>query len=249
MSYERFALTRPGPGVALVTIDRADKLNAMDPLFFEELIAVTEELGRDPDVRAAVLTGAGRAFSAGGDIDGFHDMAGDTARLRTHTRLVFDAFSAVERCPVPVIGAINGIAYGGGTELTLACDVVLAGESAAFAFKEPTVGLTPGWGIVRGPDVMGRHWTRMLALTGRTIDAATAERAGLVQEVHPDGELLDAAVALATEMAELPPLAVEVGKVFANRGTGEGFAEALEATVLLFTTPEHAERVAAFRAR
>ena len=113
MSYERFTVTRPRPGVALVTIDRADKLNAMDPVFFRELVAVTDELGRDPDVRAAVLTGGGQAFSAGGDIDSFHDMAGDTARLRTHARLVFDAFSSVERCTVPVIGAINGIAYGG----------------------------------------------------------------------------------------------------------------------------------------
>lgn len=249
MSYERFTLTRPRPGVALVTIDRAAKLNAMDPLFFRELIAVTQELSADPDVRAAVLTGAGRAFSAGGDIDSFHDMAGDTARIRKHNRLVFDAFSAVERCAVPVIGAINGPAYGGGTELTLACDVVCAGDSASFAFKEATVGLMPGWGIIRGPEVMGRHWTRLLALTGRTIDAATAQRAGLVQEVHPDDELLGAALDLATEMAELPPLAVEVGKVFANRGVSEGFAEALEATVLLFTTDEHAERVAAFRRR
>lgn len=249
MSYQRFAVTRPRDGVALVTIDRADKLNAMDPLFFRELIALTEDLGADPQVRAAVLTGAGRAFSAGGDIDSFHDMAGDTPRIRRHNRLVFDAFSAVERCTVPVIGAINGVAYGGGTELTLACDVVLAGEAARFAFKEPTVGLMPGWGIIRGPDVMGRHWTRLLALTGRTIDAETAQRAGLVQEVHPDGALLGAALDMATEMADLPPLAVEVGKVFANRGVGEGFAESLEATVLLFTTPEHAQRVARFRAR
>lgn len=96
---------------------------------------------------------------------------------------------------------------------------------------------------------MGRHWTRLLALTGRTIDAETAQRAGLVQEVHPDDEILGAALDLATEMADLPPLAVEVGKVFANRGVGEGFAESLEATVLLFTTPEHAQRVARFRAR
>lgn len=248
-AFERFTVTRPRAGVALVTIDRADKLNAMDPVFFRELIEVTDLLSAAPDVRAAVLTGAGRAFSAGGDIDSFHAMAGDTERIRKHNRVVFDAFSAVERCAIPVIGAINGIAYGGGTELTLACDVVLAGRSASFAFKEATVGLMPGWGIIRGPEVMGRHWTRLLALTGRTIDAATAHRAGLVQEVHPDDELLDAALDLAVEMAQLPPLAVEVGKVFANRGTTDGFGEALEATALLFTTPEHEERVAAFRAQ
>ncbi|GAA2883345.1 enoyl-CoA hydratase-related protein [Pseudonocardia halophobica] len=246
---ERFDITSPRPGVALVTIARPDKLNAMDPLFFRELIALTGELGADPEVRAAVLTGAGRAFSAGGDIASFREIAGDTARVRRHLRLVFDAFSSVERCPVPVIGAVNGIAHGGGTELTLACDVVYAAESATFAFREPTVGLTPGWGVVRGPEVMGRHWTRLLALSGRVIDAGTAARAGLVQEVLPDAALLDAALDLATEMAALPPLAVEVGKAFVNRGTEPGFAEAVEATALLFGTAEHRERVAAFLER
>ncbi|MBW0101032.1 enoyl-CoA hydratase/isomerase family protein [Pseudonocardia sp. KRD291] len=245
---ERFTLSTPRNGVTLVTMDRPAKLNAMDPTFFRELVEVCAELDRDPDVRAAVITGAGRAFSAGGDIDSFHDLAGDTPRIRAHLRLVFEAFSAVERCGIPVVGAVNGIAHGGGTELTLACDVALAARTATFAFREATIGLTPGWGIVRGPEVMGRHWTRLLALTGRIVDAATAERAGLVQEVVPDAELLDRALDLAMEMAALPPLAVQVGKAFVNRDTGAGFAESIEATALLFTTPEHRDAVAAFRA-
>ncbi|MCE3554747.1 enoyl-CoA hydratase-related protein [Pseudonocardia sp. RS11V-5] len=123
------------------------------------------------------------------------------------------------------------------------------GSAGTFAFREPTVGLTPGWGVVRGPEVMGRHWTRLLALSGRVIDAATAVRAGLVQEVLPDAALLAAALDLAEEMAALPPLAVEVGKAFVNRGTEAGFAEAVEATALLFGTAEHRERVAAFLER
>lgn len=245
---ERFTVTTPREGVALVTMDRATKLNAMDPVFFRELTGICADLGHDDGVRAAVLTGAGRAFSAGGDIDSFHDLAGDTARVRAHLRRVYDAFCAVERCAVPVVGAVNGIAHGGGTELTLACDVALAAESATFAFREPTVGLTPGWGIVRGPQVMGRGWTRLLALTGRVVDAVTAERAGLVQEVVPDAELLDRALDLAAEMAALPPLAVQVGKAFVNRDSDAGFAESIEATALLFTTPEHRDAVDAFRA-
>ncbi|MET0187372.1 MAG: enoyl-CoA hydratase/isomerase family protein [Pseudonocardia sediminis] len=245
---ERFTVTTPREGVALVTMDRPAKLNAMDPTFFRELTGICADLGHDDGVRAAVLTGAGRAFSAGGDIDSFHDLDGDTVRVRAHLRRVYDAFCAVERCAVPVIGAVNGIAHGGGTELTLACDVALAGESATFAFREPTVGLTPGWGIVRGPQVMGRGWTRLLALTGRVIDAATAERAGLVQEVVPDDELLARALDLASETAALPPLAVQVGKAFVNRDTDAGFAESIEATALLFTTAEHRDAVAAFRA-
>jgi enoyl-CoA hydratase len=245
---ERFGRTSPRPGVALLTMDRPAKLNAMDPAFFAELRDVMAALSADDSVRAAVLTGAGRAFSAGGDIDSFHDLAGDTTRVRRHLRLIYDAFCSVERCAVPVIAAVNGIAHGGGTELTLACDVAVASESATFAFREPTVGLTPGWGVVRGPEVMGRHWTRLLALTGRVIDAPTALRAGLVQEVVPAGGLVEHALDLAAEIAANPPLAVQVGKAFVNRDTTAGFAESIEATALLFTTAEHRAAVDAFRA-
>jgi enoyl-CoA hydratase/carnithine racemase len=245
----RFARTEPAPGVVLLTMCRPEKLNAMDRAWFGELIELMAGFGEDGRVRAVVLTGAGRAFSAGGDIDMFADLDGDVARVRPHLRQVYDAFHAVERCAVPVIAAVNGIAYGGGTELALACDIVLAGESARFAFKEPTVGLTPGYGIVRGPEVLGRHWTRYLALTGREIDACRAERAGLVQEVHPDADLLHAAVALAAEIAALPPLAVQVGKAFINREAVGGFNESVEATALLFGTEEHRAAVAAFRSR
>jgi enoyl-CoA hydratase len=246
---KRFSRTDAAPGVALLTMCRPQKLNAMDRVWFAELTELTAALGADDGVRAVVLTGEGRAFSAGGDIDMFADLDGDVARVRPHLRQVYDAFHAVERCAVPVVAAVNGLAYGGGTELALACDIVLAGESARFAFKEPTVGLTPGYGIVRGPEVIGRHWTRYLALTGREIDASRAERAGLVQEVHADADLLPAAVALAAEIAALPPLAVQVGKAFVNRDAVGGFNESVEATALLFGTPEHRAAVAAFRAR
>lgn len=245
----RFARVEAAPGVALLTMCRPEKLNAMDRVWFAELTGLMAELGVEDGVRAVVLTGEGRAFSAGGDIDMFADLDGDVARVRPHLRHVYDAFHAVERCAVPVIAAVNGLAYGGGTELALACDIVLAGESARFAFKEPTVGLTPGYGIVRGPEVIGRHWTRYLALTGREIDASRAGHAGLVQEVHPDADLLPAAVALAAEIAAHPPLAVQVGKAFVNRDTGGGFSESVEATALLFGTPDHRAAVDAFRSR
>ncbi|MEX5717044.1 enoyl-CoA hydratase/isomerase family protein [Geodermatophilus maliterrae] len=245
---ERFTRTDPEPGVAVLTMSRPEKLNAMDETWFRELVEVMGTIGVDDDVRAVVLTGSGRAFSAGGDIDMFAGLAGDVTRVRPHLKLVYDAFSAVERCAVPVVAAVNGLAYGGGTELALACDVVLAAESARFSFKEATVGLMPGYGIVRGPDVLGRHWTRYLALTGRVVDAARAERAGLVQEVHPDDELLPAAGALAAEMAAHSTLAVRVCKAFVNRDAVGGFNESVEAIALLFGTPEHRDAVTAFRA-
>jgi enoyl-CoA hydratase len=244
----RIRRSEPAPGVALLTISRPEKLNAMDEQFFAELTAVMRSLGQDDGVRAAVLTGEGRAFSAGGDVATFLDLDGDATRVRPHLRRVVEAFTSVERCAVPVVAAVNGIAFGGGTELVLACDVVLAAESARFALKEPTMGLMPTYGIVRAPEVIGRGWTRLMALTGREVDAALAERIGLVQEVHPDGGLVDAAVALAGEMAAHPPMAVQVAKAYLNRDAPTGLAGSTEATALLFATEEHRAAARAFRA-
>jgi enoyl-CoA hydratase/carnithine racemase len=243
-TWETFAVERRG-SAAVLAIDRPEKRNAMNPQFFRELPLVLDELGRDPELRAIVLTGAGEAFSAGGDIASFAELR-DTEAVRRHLRLVFDAFWAVERAELPVIGAINGIAYGGGTELTLACDLVIASERARFAFREATVGLIPGYGVVRGPAVLGRHWTRWLALTADVISAEEAREIGLVQKVVPHEALLDEALALAERIARNPPLAVKLGKQFVNRDTHEGLAESIEMTALLFTTDEHREAVAAF---
>lgn len=244
---ERLTRTEPAPGVVILTMARPEKLNAMDEQFFAELTDVMRRLGVDDDARAVVLTGTGRAFSAGGDVATFEAIDGDVRQVRPHLRRVYNAFHAVELCALPVIAAVNGIAFGGGTELALACDVVLAGESARFGFKEPTMGLMPGYGIVRGPEVMGRHYTRYLALSGRELSAVRAERAGLVQEVHPDSVLLPAAVQLATEMASHSPLATQVCKAFINRDAVGGFSESVEATARLFGTEEHRAAFTGFR--
>jgi enoyl-CoA hydratase/carnithine racemase len=247
MEFEVFRVERRD-AVAVVWMNRPEKKNAMSPTFFRELPLVLAELGADPDVRALVLTGAGDAFSAGGDIASFHELR-DLPAYRRHLRLVFDAFHAIERAELPVVAAVNGIAYGGGTEVILPCDIVIASERATFAFREATVGLQPGYGLVRGPDVIGRHWTRWLALTADIIDAEKALEIGLVQAVVPHDELLDEAVAIAGRIAANPAIAVRVGKQFVNRDTGLGLAETLETTALLFTTADHKEGVAAFLER
>jgi enoyl-CoA hydratase/carnithine racemase len=245
--FEVFRIERRD-AVAVVWMNRPEKKNAMNPTFFRELPLVLDALGRDGGVRAIVLTGAGDAFSAGGDIASFQELS-TVERSRRHLRLVFDAFHAIERAELPVIAAVNGVAYGGGTEIILACDIVLASERATFAFREATVGLQPGYGLVRGPDVIGRHWTRWLALTADIIDADKALQIGLVQSVVGHEQLLDEALALAGRIAANPALAVQVGKQFVNRNTGHGLAETLEATALLFTTDDHREGVAAFLER
>ena len=245
--YETFDIEVRGDGVGLVTIDRPTKRNAMSVAFFRELPRVLDELDANADVRAVVITGSGdEAFSAGGDIASFAEMHSIDA-YRRRLRVVYDAFHAVERAEVPVVAAVNGIAYGGGTELTLACDLALASDQARFAFREPTVGLMPGYGVIRGPGVIGPVWTRYLALTADAIDAETAERIGLVLRAVPHDRLLEEAVDLAARIARQAPLATRLGKQFINRRQmAPGQPESIEATSLLFATQDHAEGVQAF---
>lgn len=247
MQFEEFRVeTEQHPGVGVVIMNRPEKLNAMNRQFFVELPQIMDALDSDPGVDVAIITGAGRAFSAGGDIATFVELD-SVLRSRRHLRLVFDAFHSVERAETPVIAAVNGIAFGGGTELTLASDLAIASDDARFAFKEATVGLMPGYGVIRGPQVIGRRWTRRLAMTGEEVDARKAMEIGLVEEVVPADQILDAAVALAAAIRENAPLGVRLAKAFVNRDQGPpGQAESIEATALLFTTRDHKERVDGF---
>lgn len=245
--YEPFSVEIRDDGVAILIIDRPEKRNAMTVAFFRNLPRVMDELDADDRVRAIVLTGAGdKAFSAGGDIASFAEMH-DVTAYRRRLRIVYDAFHSVERAETPVIGAINGIAYGGGTELTLACDLVLASDRARFAFREPTVGLMPGYGVIRGPAVIGPMWTRYLALSAEPIDGPTAERIGLALRCVPHETLMDEALAMAAGIAARAPIAVRLGKAFVNRSQwAPGLSESIEATALLFTTEDHKGAVRAF---
>jgi enoyl-CoA hydratase len=233
-----FLLDRHGDGTATLTMNRPEKLNAMNRAYFEQLRAVMAAVDDDDDIRSLVLTGAGRAFSAGGDIESFETLT-DVRAARNHLRLVFDAFDSVARCATTVIAAVNGVAFGGGTELTLACDLAVAARSSTFGFKESGHNLMPGFGLVRGPEVIGRAWTQRLALTAETIDAERALAIGLVQEVVDDDELLPHARALATMIADNGPIAVEEINAFVHRHHAAGLHEVTEATALLFATDDH----------
>ena len=238
MSADLFVVERHGDGTATITLDRAEKLNAMNRAFFEQLRDVMTQLDQDADVRAAVITGAGRAFSAGGDLESFERLT-DVRAARNHLRLVFDAFDSVSRCSTVVIAAVNGLAFGGGTELTLASDLAIASSTATFGFKEAMHNLMPGFGLVRGPEVIGRAWTQRLALTAETIDAVKALEIGLVQEVVEPVQLLPRARELAVQIAANGPIAVEEINAFMHRHHAAGLHEVTEATALLFSTDDH----------
>lgn len=233
--------------VALFVIDAPERLNAMGRTFWPELRAALSRCEADGAVRAVVLTGAGdKAFSAGGDIAGFAEL-GDAGAKRAFQQDCMRTFAAVEESPLPVIAAVNGYAMGGGCELALACDVVLAADTARFGMPETAVGLVPGFGVLRAPSVIGRHWTKLMMFAGERVDAETALRIGLAQKVVPAAELMAEARKLAERMAAAAPLAVATGKNLVNSGVDRGeFDHSTAALTVLHSTADAAEGIAAF---
>lgn len=234
-------------GVAWVTIDRPEKLNALRSSFWADLRKVLDRLVADGEVGAVLLTGAGdRAFSAGGDIAGFAEMDGIT-EMRAFQQDAMAGFAAIERCPLTVVAVVNGLALGGGCEITLACDFAIASETARFAMPEARLGLVPGFGVIRGPDVIGRAMTKYMITTGDMIPAQRALEIGLVQAVVPADELKPTAMAWAEKIIANSPTALKVGKRLANRGIDQqGFDYSVEAITMLQSHPERAEGVRAF---
>ena len=246
---DHFEAELHGP-VALLRISRPAKANAMTAAFWPQLRALLDALAARDTVRAVVITGSGdRAFSAGGDIVAFAGLDSSTARRR----FVDDClrtFAAVEECRLPVIAAVNGLALGGGCELALACDIVLAAEHASFGMPESAVGLVPGFGVLRAPAVLGRHTAKLMVLAGDRISAQRAYELGMVQQVLPAGGLIPAALALGERIAARAPLAVEVGKRIVNRGVDRGEAGyGVEAVTMLYGTRDAQEGIAAFTQR
>jgi enoyl-CoA hydratase/carnithine racemase len=198
--------------VATVTLDRPEALNAISTELARDLAAAVEPLGVDPGVRAVVLTGAGeRAFCVGADLKqraGFDDQGWFVQREAFRR-----GFAAVRRCPLPTVAAVSGFALGGGTELAISCDLVVAADDATFGLPEVRLGLVPaGGGTQLLARRVGRSAARDLVLTGRRVAAAEALALGLADRVVARGEVLAAATALAAELAGNAPTAVRMAK-------------------------------------
>ncbi|MGQ0796549.1 MAG: enoyl-CoA hydratase/isomerase family protein [Methanobacteriota archaeon] len=198
--------------LATITLNRPDALNALNPKMLSELTMAIEHLSMAADVGAVILTGAGdKAFAAGADIK---DMAGrngmEMQRFSEMGRRLGDVMAA---CGKPILAAINGYALGGGCELALACDLRIASDRAAFGQPEVGLGIIPGFGgSQRLPRLVGPGWAAELVLTGERIDAATAQRIGLVNRVVPHARLMDEARAVATAILEKAPAAIALAK-------------------------------------
>jgi enoyl-CoA hydratase len=234
MSDLRYVRVEWDGEIAVVTIDRQEKLNALNADVMGELGGVFESLGADGAVRAVILTGAGgRAFVAGADIAELARMDPlDAARLSREGQRVFEK---IERCPKPVIAAVGGYALGGGCELALACHLRIAGSSARFGLPEVGLGIIPGYGgTVRLARAVGLSHATEMILTGEPIDAARAREIGLVSAVVEGDVLLQEAKKLARRVTKNGPLAVRMALESIYRGVDLGSAEALDLESALF---------------
>ena len=212
--------------VATITVNRPDRLNALNDATIAELDRAIDELLTREDVGGIILTGAGRAFVAGADIS---ELSGQTP-FEAKRRAAFGqaVFARFEESPKPVIAAVNGFALGGGCELAMACHVRIASESAKFGQPEVKLGITPGYGgTQRLPRLVGRGRALQLLLTGDMIDAAEALRIGLVNRVVPAAELLPACEAMMRQMLANAPLALALCIEAVNRGGESSLADGL----------------------
>ena len=231
--------------IATLTLDRPAKLNAIGPDMLTELERHLAEIDGDPDIRAVIITGTGdRAFSVGADVNAWSALE----PLDMWRGWVRDGHRVLQRLAhlrQPTIAAINGYAFGGGLELALAADIRIAADAATFALPETKIGTLPGWaGTKRLPEAIGLARSKQMIFSGGRIDAATAERWGLVNEVVALGILMDRCRALAAEIATNAPVSVQLAKAVIN---GDEAAPEALAGALAAGTEDGREGIAAFR--
>jgi enoyl-CoA hydratase len=227
-----FESSRP---VATITINRPDKLNALNAGVLEVLGTAVKTLAADREVRAVVITGAGRAFVAGADIA---EIAGESrTTLERFALRGQELFNAIEQMRKPVIAAVNGFAFGGGCELALACHIRVASTAAKFGLPEVKLGLIPGYGgTQRLPRLVGRGAALKMILTGDAIDAAEAYRIGLADALAEPEQLMEAAYAIANTAAKNGPVAIERALDAVDTGQDLSLGDALRAEAGLFGT-------------
>jgi enoyl-CoA hydratase/carnithine racemase len=249
--FDTLNIAQPKEHVTLVTLNRPAAANAMNTQLGTELMVLFEALNLDAGLtRCVVLTGAGdRAFCAGADLKERKDMT-DEAWVQQH--LIYERVArAILACPIPIIAAVNGAAFGGGCEIALACDFIYAAEHARFALTEVTLGIMPGAGGTQNlPRAVGERRAKEVILTGKPFTAAEAHQWGLVNRVLAGPELVPASVETADAMARNAPISVRQAKQAISRGLNmslwDGLALEIEAYHRTIPTEDRREGIRSF---
>jgi enoyl-CoA hydratase len=247
MTYNHIMLTKETESkIAVVQLNRPQVLNALNFELMNEMLHALQTLERDEEILAIVLTGNEKAFAAGADIKEF--AARNLAQMLAENPL--EKWQRIEKFPKPLIAAVSGYALGGGCELILMCDIVIASETAKLGLPEVNIGVMPGaGGTQRLTHLIGKFKAMELILTGRTIDAQEAFALGLVSKVVPAAEYLEEAKRVAREIASKSPIAVRAAKeavLAALSGLEQGLAFERKSFYLLFDTEDKKEGMQAF---
>ena len=235
--------------IAIVTVNRPEALNALNSTVISELELAIAEVEKDADLRAFILTGEGRSFVAGADIGEQYPL--DVAAGRKWGQRGSALMRRIEKLEIPTIAAVNGFALGGGCELALSCDIILASEKAKFGQPEVGLGITPGFsGTQRLPRRVGIGKAKELIYSGKMIKADEAEKIGLVNAVYAPEELLPGAIEMAKSFTKNAPIAVKYAKACIDRGMqmdiDDGIALENELFAMCFATQDQKEGMGAF---
>jgi len=238
-------------GVAVITLNRPQTLNALEAKMIDELFLAFDEIERDDEIRAVVITGAGRAFSSGGHISGIQDLAESTIVGREGVLRLGKLIMRIAAVEKPVIAAVNGLAVGAGCNLALAADIVIASENAVFAEIFSRIGLVPdAGGMYTLPRLVGVSKAKEICFTGDMVAAEEAERIGMVSRVVPTEELEAVALSLAERLAKGPVKALGLIKTIINKGLTSDLAAVCEyeaqAQSILFQTEDFKEGLQAY---
>jgi enoyl-CoA hydratase len=252
MTYQNLTLAYDGR-TASVTLARPDKLNPLDWSTVKELKRAVAEIEAAPDVDFVILTGEGRSFSAGGDLDGYIRLYADPPAFQAFLDDFYDMLTGIEKARAIWIAAVNGVCVAGGIELLLACDMAIAAESAKIGDGHLNFGQLPGaGGSQRLPRAIGLLRAKHLMLTGELLDARTSEAWGLVTKVVPDAGLLDAAAEWVAGMAGKSPVGLAGAKRLANMTLDTPYEEGLREEIAFVhryatTEPDATEGLIAFK--
>ncbi|MPY97634.1 MAG: enoyl-CoA hydratase/isomerase family protein [Actinophytocola sp.] len=249
--YQQLAFSRRDNGVLLITLDRPDKYNAADERMHTELANVWRDVAADPETRVAVITGAGKAFSAGGDLAMVERMAGDYDRASHMLTEMSDLVYNIINCDKPIVSAINGVAVGAGTVAALLADVAIAAEDAKIGDGHVKLGVAAGdHAAIIWPLLAGMAKARYYLLTGEMITGAEAERIGMVAKALPRDAVLDEALRIADNLATGAQQAIRLTKRTLNnwlRSAGPTFDQSAAYEMLTFLGPDVVEGCAALR--